>query len=543
MAPENPNDWTIMFYFATDNELSPLNISQIKSVKEAGYQKSTEVLLYFDSNEKGVPTRLFNMNKGRKGNPPRTRIGDGRDPFVRSFLKDEILLEDMDRQNGPSTAVLSKLLGKPDSMTAAESLATFIGFCRENSPAKHYMLFLIGHGLIVANDAFLPDTKPRSAISLVELGKILKDFKAKLDGDGEFELVGFHSCSMSAIEVACELKNTAKYMIASEGLSYVGSWPYRQLLKKIFNTTESGLTQASVQALMESIYELSLYNAPDFAYSGYSHDLTLCSLAGDKLDQLLVPLRNLVDNLKSSVQTKRGKELILLAHLQSQSYWGETYTDIFDFCRCLVANCDLTDPFQKSLADVCDAVQKVFEPEKRFDGLVVFSDNFGWEYQYSRGLSIYFPWSKPLGDVDNNPVTNYKTYAFNRDLGKGHSWLDFLEAYWDVTKRDPDTKNSTEFFDQITKTSNESAIFEFFNDNLTGRSSNSIRRLGGLGSDPNKPNASQGASCGCTSIKNFPTEVKLKRRIRRLSATSRVAQAFDQREDREADRADNNEEQ
>lgn len=530
-----------MFYFATDNELSLLNISQIKAVKEAGYQKSTEVLLYFDSNEKGVPTRLFNMNKILKGDPPGTRIGDGRDPFVRSFLKDEILLEDMHPQNGPSTAVLSKTLGQPDSMTAAESLENFIGFCHENSRAKHYMLFLIGHGLIVANDAFLPDTKPKSAISLVELGKILNDFKAKLKGDGEFELVGFHSCSMSAVEVACELKNTAKYMIASEGLSYVGSWPYRQLLKKIFNTTESGLTQASVQALVQSIYELSLYNAPDFAYSGYSHDLSLCSLAQDKLDQLLGPLQKLADTLKESLARPRGRELILLAHLQSQSFYGETYTDIFDFCRCLAKNCDLADPFQRTLAEVCEAVGRAFEP-RGFDGLVVFSDNFGWEYQYSRGLSIYFPWSKPLGDVDNNPVTNYKTYAFHRDLGEGHSWLDFLEAYWEATMRPADTNNSTEFFDQITNTSVESAIFEFFNDNLTGRSTNVIRRLGGLGSDPNKPNASQGASCGCTSIKNFPTEVKLNRRIRRLSATPRVANAFDQREDREADRINNNDE-
>src|SRR5215470_6492787 len=111
MAPEN--DWTIMFYFATDNELSALNISQIKAVKEAGYQKSTEIILYFDSNEKGVPTRLFNMNKSRKGNPPtKTRIGDGKDPFVRSFLNDEILLDPKNPQMGPCTTILSQALKK-----------------------------------------------------------------------------------------------------------------------------------------------------------------------------------------------------------------------------------------------------------------------------------------------------------------------------------------------------------------------------------------------------------------------------------------------
>jgi hypothetical protein len=32
---------------------------------------------------------------------------------------------------------------------------------------------------------------------------------------------------MSAVEVAYELKGKADYMIASQGLSFVGSWPYR----------------------------------------------------------------------------------------------------------------------------------------------------------------------------------------------------------------------------------------------------------------------------------------------------------------------------
>jgi len=530
------NEWTIMFYFATDNELSLLNVSQIKSVKEAGYQKNTELLLYFDSNEKGVPTRLFNINKERRGNPPTTSIGDGKDPFVRSFLQDEIPPEKMDPSKGPHTAELVQKLKVPDSMTAGQSLANFLGFCRENSPANHYMLFLVGHGMIVANDTFLPDANPQSAIGLVELGKILNDFKKELDKGDEFELIGFHSCSMSAIEVACELKNTAKYMIASEGLSYVGTFPYRQLMKKIFNVTQKGLTQASVQELIQRIYELSLHNAPDFAFCGYSHDLTLCNLAGEKFDQLLEPLRALVDNLKWSLKKPRGKELILLAHLRSQSFWGEAYTDIFDFCRCLIEHCDVADPFQKSLADSCDAVKKAFDPRANpFEGLVVMSDNFGWEYQYCRGLSIYFPWSKPLGDVNNDPLKNYASYTFHSDLGEGHSWLGFLEDYWKATMRPSDERNSTEFFDQMLNTSPQSTIFEAFNNNFAGLFSNSIRRVISLGGGLNKPTGGSGIDCGCMSIKNFPIVVKLDRRIRKLSATPRVAKAFDQTDDRPDD--------
>src|SRR6185295_12624539 len=283
------NDWTIMFFFASDNELSLLNVSQIKALKDAGYQKKTDLLLYFDSNQRGVPTRLFNVNKARKDNSEESQIGDGEDPYVRNFLTDQILPVDMNPDKGPCTTTLCKELSKPDRMHVSDALENFIGYCRENNPAKHYMLVLVGHGMIVANDSFLADDNPRSAITLVQLGDILTKFKGNLNPEGSFELLGLHSCSMSAIEIAYQLKDTAKYLIASQGFAYVGSWPYRQLLKKIFNTTENAeydLTDSGLRNLIQRVYELSLYNATDFALSGYSHDLTLCSLDGRKIEEL-----------------------------------------------------------------------------------------------------------------------------------------------------------------------------------------------------------------------------------------------------------------
>jgi hypothetical protein len=527
------NDWTIMFFFASDNELSLLNVSQIKAVKDAGYQQNTDLLLYFDSNQRGVPTRLFNVNSGLKNNNPRrSHIGDGEDPYVRNFLADQIRPYQMDRDKGPCTKTLYDELSQPDGMHVSDALENFIGYCRENNPAKHYMLVLVGHGMIVANDSFLADDNPRSAITLVQLGAILNRFKEKVEHDhASFELLGLHSCSMSAIEIAYEVKDTAKYLIASQGFAYVGSWPYRQLLKKIFNATENnqnGFTNSRVRKLIQSVYELSLYNATDFAFSGYSHDLTLCSLDGRKIRELVVPLVKLTDNLKWSLKRPRGKELILLAHLQSQSFWREEYTDIYDFCSCLKRYCDAepNDEFQKSLAADCDAVMKVIKPDQQedpFDGLVIFSDNFGWEYQYAHGLSIYFPWSRPLGNEDTSPLNNYRRYAFYKDFDEGHSWLGFLIDYWKETERPPDRGTAAEY-DRMTNVSPHSAIYEAFNKSTLGSYSYENKPTGGY----NKPGAGYADSqCLCPSIKNFPTTVKLGRRIRQLSMTPKVQKAFD----------------
>jgi hypothetical protein len=48
-----------MFFFAGDNALSPLIVSQLKAIKDAGFHKDVDILVHLDSNEAGVPSRNF----------------------------------------------------------------------------------------------------------------------------------------------------------------------------------------------------------------------------------------------------------------------------------------------------------------------------------------------------------------------------------------------------------------------------------------------------------------------------------------------------
>ena len=74
MAETEINEWTLMFFFAGDNSLSPSMISQLKAIKDAGFQKNITVLVRFDPNEKGTPTRIFEVNRERK-RIAKTKIG------------------------------------------------------------------------------------------------------------------------------------------------------------------------------------------------------------------------------------------------------------------------------------------------------------------------------------------------------------------------------------------------------------------------------------------------------------------------------------
>ena len=431
---EKKQKWTLMFFFASDNNLSPSMLYQLKSIKTAGYQLQTNVLVHFDPHEKGIPSMIFEINKTDKKGKRKSQIGDQQDPTVRDLAGDRVeprITDDLRRCSS---------MNDIDELSAEDSLKHFLDYSRKYYPADQYMLFLVGHGLVVGRDAFLPDDNPNSGISLVELGNILRNFCWEIGKKDEtLELVGMHSCSMSAVEVAYQLKGTARYMMASEGLSFVGAWPYRQMLQKIFIAIgDNNAKKIDIEDLMKRLHELCLHNSADFIFAGYSSDLCLCSLEPKRVEALSRPIEGLSKVLQEGLKDTRTQELIQLAHLEAQSYFQELYTDLNDFCICLMSKCKGSDdPVQVEMYDAAEAVTRVLRPEteKRKTGPVVQADFFGPDCQYSYGLSIYFPWARPVEDANEHFIRNYQTYDFVTELG-GASWLEFLEAYFEKTKRE-----------------------------------------------------------------------------------------------------------
>jgi hypothetical protein len=225
-----------------------------------------------------VPTHPFDVNIGNKLKAGgQSRVGfAANDPFVRNLVLDRLWGKD-EKEKGIRDKVKNYVEGArnggndlseeniiqrhsvieydPPEPSAAMSgdqdpkkaLAAFLRFCRESYPARHYLLFILGHGLVVGNDSFLfDDHAPEHSLLLTDLGEELRTFSFEIRNDdepGELEMVGFHSCSMSGLEVAYELKGKTKYMLASQGPAFVGSWPYRPILLKVFNDLNASLSE------------------------------------------------------------------------------------------------------------------------------------------------------------------------------------------------------------------------------------------------------------------------------------------------------------
>jgi hypothetical protein len=431
MEVKEKKKWTLMFFFASDNNLTSSMLYQLKSIKTAGYQMDTNVLVHFDPNERGTPSRIFEVNMLEKEAKHETSIGDDEDPTVRDLADDQIEPELSDYEYQRNS-------GNYDNRSAEEALTHFLDLARTYYPADQYMLFLVGHGLIVGRDGFLPDENPNTAISLVELGTILRNFSREIGKNSEvLELIGMHSCSMSAVEVAYQLKGIANYMMGSEGLSYIGAWPYRRMVQKIFNAVDKK-RKVDVPDLLKKLHELCFHNTADVIFAGYSSDLCLISLDPKRVEALKGPIEKLSEALVAGLNDKRGQDSIVLAHWKSQSYYQELYTDLYDFCLCLSRNCADPDAneLQKAMKSACDSVMEVLTPETDGNavGPIVQADFFGPDCQYSYGLSIYFPWTRPIEDACEHVIKNYQTYAFVTELGRG-SWLQFLDAYFEKTSR------------------------------------------------------------------------------------------------------------
>lgn len=583
MSASTKNKWTLMFYFASDNALAHEIVSQLKSIKNAGFQQDVNVVTYFDPESVGTPTHIFDINsvlkavrkRGHPKNPD--NIGfSADDPFVRNLIEDRLWGDELNRDGKKIRDVIIKRLRtekltfvppKPPALSDTpvartkhrgpkESLQAFLEFCAENYQADHYMLFILGHGLVVGDDVFLLDEHAaKRSVTLIELGTALKEFRLRIGKAAQFELVGFHSCSLSSLEVAFQLQGTANYMLASQGPAFVGSWPYRQILIKVFKSVAQKKLKRpkDVEEMLGKLFSYVYFNSTDYLLAGYTFDLTLCDLRENKIKALAEPIKALARALVAGLKDEAHplvKYFILLAHWESQSYFQENYTDLYDFCLCLRRYCEKSVEANGAAAirsmtriqAACERVRIVLRKQASNTDHPIDPDNpdninepvystnpvirasfAGPDSQFSHGLSVYFPWTRPT--ADRKIIREYKKYSFNQTR-----WFGFLNQYWGKeaniarsTMRDTHKNEVNKSITAALASANadpnanhdliESDLAKLNEDiaSLMFNAEGPLNVNGALSSEKPNPQGSTGDGCTCGSIKNFPRDTRARR--------------------------------
>ena len=438
--------WTVMVYLAGDNNLSTECLFALTEMKKAHPGEHINVVAQFDPRDEFLPTHRYLINRN---GPDSTLFDDIIDKAQFDSKSGEVRFQNESKNaialsqsrartrektdkairgvNDLSTLTFENEPVTDDTDTGSPiTLYNFLSFCLQEYPADHYIVVLSGHAGGTESDYLLKDESSKGSLTFNELKQVFHQLQNDLAGK-PIDIVGMDNCLMSMCEICYEFRDLAEIVVGCESYSPASGWPYRQILERLrkdFTKPGSKKREIQVEAakaiVEEYINYYSSYWVAGMSVTQSALDVRRVVEFREHVDVLAMALEN---ELKKACQEDRRskqsfKDELLLAHWEAQSYNGEWFVDLFDFCDCL----------EKRSAS--DQITKQCQKVKQFiaEKFVLRSCYSGATYQYSYGVSIYFPWSS----VSNR----YQNLEFVKGAA-GRGWLSFLETYTDVTRRRP----------------------------------------------------------------------------------------------------------
>lgn len=467
-------EWTVMIYLAGDNNLSAHSIDILRELEAAcPPSEQVRVLACFDANTpRPRGARYLEINHRWKSNSNplgKWRLHNDLVPF-KEIEGHPVATQDFCKP--------SQTVPQPTLTGAKEGLSRFLKFALKNHRAKRYMLILFGHGSAVAGKTFLVDNNPPSFLRLREFAGVLathfddcydtsntastpnKPKKPKLD------ILACDNCMMNGIETAYQIRRHVDYIIGSQGLMLAVGWPFQKIIEEVVKHQTK-----DTEYVAERVLSVCARSLIDFSLMDRSSEQALCDLTTLRKNKSLVSaVKRLVAAMEEGLEFDDCGELcypeirdaIKLARLEAQSYFSETFVDLYDFCMLLLDRCndaiaqpvamlmqvqnrlmhlmpnlklnalmrreddderalspvqvkellllsDVMQLFNKIACRCLDVLDEIrwFDPKKdkkKYRKFVRNSYYVGSELQYSNGVSVYFPWTLPEGPIIFEPA-------------------------------------------------------------------------------------------------------------------------------------------
>ena len=221
----------------------------------------------------------------------------------------------------------------------------------------------------------------------------------------KFDLLGMDACLMSNIEVAYQVRNHVRYIVASEENEPADGWPYDRILGRITDNPE--MEAAELARSIVSDY-VDWYRDRDT-----TDDITQAALDLSKLDSLTAPLDDFAGSLAADMSNSYPD--IWRAQRKSARFWHNTLWDLGHFCEVLHGTTN-TDEVGEAAQAVIDALAP---GQGRF---VLAESHLGTKVERCMGVTIYLV----------PPITSISRYYGELDFSHNHPWMSMLEAYHDA---------------------------------------------------------------------------------------------------------------
>ena len=442
-------EWTIMIYMAGDNNLAvdmAYAMEQIKGVAAAG-KDSPNLFVYYDGNSPSIPTLYCDFSDAKK---PR---------YVRSFKVPNKLYPVPKKEN--------------ENAADPRSILNFVDWCVNNVEvegedgeisfgrrAQKYALIFSGHSLGFQDIGLFKDETSGKSMKMTQFYSVLEGLIAnkkqleeiaKENGwEGEerkrettllgqkLDVLGFDSCVMGMLEVGYQFNFVAKTMIASEGSVPSAGWTYANILGCLTREHNSEVDTREVAGLFVKQF---IKSQDAYTIGGVSVDMAAWDLS--RFEKLAGAFDGLAEALLLCFEDEgcriywQMERMILKVHWKCQTYMYDQNVDLGDFCELLSQECTMVaeelgegDDLQLLLL----VQQQCLNVLKELQKAVILSGFSGGGYQYSNGVSVFFPWSRDAYEVSKK---NYEGLWFAKDVKRKQlSWADFLKKFlYEVTLR------------------------------------------------------------------------------------------------------------
>jgi len=466
--------WTVMIYFAADNDLEEEAINDLKSMKKVGSTDDVNIIAQLDSRGRGNTFRFLlgdeqtTLNEDVVGDPlPEINTGDPREltKFIvwgaDTYEAENYMLvlwghgrgwEDLDNSDRAAAPTTDAVIYKKDSaekgesgekrqpddnlsiaMTRQKEIRTFlkggtVSQETENTVENFAQLLSkrteseVSRGLLTDQTFGKESEASQDVLKINELESALAEarkraFAFKDDPKRQIAILGMDACLMGMVEVGHQIKDHVKYMVASEDAIPDEGWPYERILARLVKSPDMSPGDLAVTIIREFL----LY------YREKYMDVTksACDLA--RSDDLTRDIQRLALELTKKIRANPGPvgAAILASRAMTQSFYLKDYVDLYNFC----ANLRLIGG-DKEIEDSCSKLMETIEGNKQNDGnsqseqhtsptekRFVHSYGFiGHRLRDANGVSIYFPCF--------NPSPKYAELQF----AEKSKWGEFLGA-------------------------------------------------------------------------------------------------------------------
>jgi len=376
-------DWTFLVYLDADNNLETFGIKDFLEMASVGSNANLNVVVQMDRAEG------YDDSYGDWTGCNRFYVTQGLMPTEANAF------EDLGEVN----------MGDP------ETLVDFAEWTANQFPAGKYIAVLWDHGNGIIDEKTIEgkartedyikgicyDETHNDQLTILELQSALET--VTLDTGVNFDIIGFDACLMSMIEIAYQIRNSPRIIVASEETEPGDGWPYDDILTHLAEFPQ--MAPEGLASIIVQDYVASYRNGSQ----GTSEGVTLSAFWIDKVVSAVLPKVDAFAELMNRSLVTYWREIVDAVG-NTEDYGYPAYHDI----------CDFASEVRKRISDI--GIQQVAGDLIAAIQAATIDEAHGRDHPDSHGLSVYLPSS------ENGYYYRYE----NLDFAIESSWDEFLHS-------------------------------------------------------------------------------------------------------------------